>query len=159
MMGWLVGNRPGGHGLGDKPMRTLKAASFGLAVAVLLAGCAGDGMEFNGKIFDALGVSSVGGETVDPIAERRNGIVLPPRQAALPVPGSGTEVAAAIEQQLPNDPKLLAARQAEEERLAEEKRCKEEASKSNNSKDYGSSCGGLIKALFGTNATLKADKK
>ncbi len=144
-------------------MRTLGAKGHGglaaiALVAAALGGCAGDGIEFNGKIFDAMGVSSIGGNKTDPVAERRNGIVLPPKQAALPVPGSGAEVAAAVEQQLPNDPKLLAARQAEEEQLAEEKRCKEQANKPAKQQE-GASCNGLIKALFGTDATLKPQKQ
>jgi hypothetical protein len=87
------------------------------AFALSLGGCA-DGVELNGKIFDALGVS----ESASKAAAResnvpvRAGIVLPPDANRLPEPGSGSaepDVAAQL-----NDPdrkRVMAA--AERERL------------------------------------------
>lgn len=70
------------------PLRLVAAAA--LAVTTLLAGCASDGIELNGGIFDALGVSSKGEETAAiPKVPERAGLVLPPDMRRLPPPGSG----------------------------------------------------------------------
>lgn len=63
------------------------ALSLGLAVSV--AGCAGTDIEFNGGIFDAVGLSSIGKKKTEPQLVNRTGIVVPPTTASLPVPGSG----------------------------------------------------------------------
>ena len=59
-----------------------------LCVAALLSGCGSDGIELNGKLFDAMGVSSKSAtaQKIDPIVPERTGLVLPPSNQ-LPVPG------------------------------------------------------------------------
>ncbi len=127
------------------------APLLALALAVALSGCAGEGVELNGKIFDAMGLSGSSAKQ-DPVIARRNGIVLPPKSAALPVPGSGSDVALSVEQQLPNDPKLLMAQKAASEKAAEEKRCRDQANRPK-VEDTGPSCNSLLKALTGKNLT------
>ena len=81
--------------------RSLLAAS---ALAVAAAGCGIggiDGVELNGGVFDALGVSSNSQQKrVEPKVAARPGIVLPPVADRLPQPGSEPDVAA---QEWPDD--------------------------------------------------------
>lgn len=59
--------------------------------ALALGGCGGfDGVQLNGKVFDAMGLNS-GGSSGDPKMAQRSGIVVPPSTGALPVPGSRPE--------------------------------------------------------------------
>lgn len=92
----------------------------GLVAAMLgtvpLAGCGGiDGVELNGGIFDALGIS--GSSNVnqrDPVVPQRAGLVLPPQRDALPVPGSAPapEALAAVPGAWPVDPEDRKKQQA-----------------------------------------------
>ncbi len=90
----------------------------GAAAAVLVAGCS-DGVELNGKIFDALGVSPAAQNAAkrEPNLPQRSGLVIPPDQTRLPDPGAASsqeEVALAGL----NDPdKRKAAAAAERARL------------------------------------------
>jgi hypothetical protein len=73
-------------------LKTLSKAVRAGAVAVLAAGvsaCGVDGVELNGKIFDAMGVNSAPEKKDVKLAERQP-LVVPPRMAALPEPGSGS---------------------------------------------------------------------
>ena len=64
-----------------------------LAAFAGLGGCS-DGIELNGKIFDALGVSTSSiAPKKEPRMERRSPIVLPPDGKRLPEPGSAPEYA------------------------------------------------------------------
>jgi hypothetical protein len=79
--------------LGTKFMRH---ASRSLVPAVLvgvlgLGGCGGDGLELNGKLFDAMGVSAAAqkASAAEPRLAPRTGIVMPPDANRLPEPGSG----------------------------------------------------------------------
>jgi hypothetical protein len=60
-----------------------------LIVAVAMSGCS-DGVELNGKIFDALGVSPAAQNAAkrEPQLAQRTGLVLPPDQSRLPDPGA-----------------------------------------------------------------------
>jgi hypothetical protein len=84
-------------------LRSLVTASA-VAIAALLAGCGIggiDGVELNGGVFDALGVSSKSQQKrVEPKVAARPGIVLPPVADRLPQPGSEPDVAA---QEWPDD--------------------------------------------------------
>jgi len=57
--------------------------------AVSLTGCAGYDVELKGGLFDVTGLSSIGKKKAEPKLKRRNGLVVPPTTASLPVPGSG----------------------------------------------------------------------
>ena len=81
-----------------------------LASSVLLAGCGG--IQLQGKIFDAMGVSDIGAKKPDPHVDERSDLVVPPSTAALPAPGSNKVAASSVDQQLPNDPVKVAAAQA-----------------------------------------------
>lgn len=81
--------------------------SLCLAAIVALSGCGGiDGVELNGGIFDALGVSSGSATTREPKVAERAGLVLPPDPNRLPQPGSEAQTTASITsaQQWPVDP-------------------------------------------------------
>ncbi len=76
------------------------------AVACLgLSGCGAGDVELNGKIFDALGVSSATQQkSGDPKVAARNGLVMPPSTGSLPVPGSGPPPEAEADLAFINDP-------------------------------------------------------
>ena len=68
-----------------------------------LAGCGGfDGVELNGGVFDLMGIGTNSASAKEPVVPQRAGLVLPPRNDALPLPG--TEVAAAGNAAWPVDP-------------------------------------------------------
>ena len=69
-------------------LRGLWRSSAIIACGFVMTGCAGYDVELNGGIFDALGVSQIGKKKVEPKMTQRAGIVVPPRTAALPAPGS-----------------------------------------------------------------------
>lgn len=60
-----------------------------VSAAMLLSGCA-DGVELNGKLFDALGVSAASQAAAkkEPQLPQRSGLVMPPDQTRLPEPGA-----------------------------------------------------------------------
>lgn len=65
-----------------------KSVAFGVLAMLALgsAGCGYDGVELNGKIFDAMGVNgSASREEVK--LKRRTDLVIPPATASLPEPG------------------------------------------------------------------------
>lgn len=63
----------------------------GIGAAALAAGCAPGDVEFNGKIFDAMGLNSTGGGNKDVKMAERAPLVPPPSRDHLPEPGSGSE--------------------------------------------------------------------
>ncbi len=76
-----------------------------LAAGVLVSGCGAGDVELNGKIFDALGVSSATkGRAEDPKMASRNGLVVPPNTGSLPEPGSGGAPAGEGDLAFINDP-------------------------------------------------------
>ncbi|CAA2142375.1 hypothetical protein [Hyphomicrobium sp. ghe19] len=65
---------------------------IGLCVtaSLFLAGCGGfDGVQLNGKVFDAMGLNGDSGPKGDPKMAARQPLVVPPGLEALPPPGSG----------------------------------------------------------------------
>lgn len=82
------------------------AISSCLAVAVSLSGCGGfDGVELQGGVFDALGVSGSGQKRMaDVKVEPRPGLVLPPSAEKLPEPVTGSIAAAPQGEAWPVDP-------------------------------------------------------
>lgn len=101
--------------------RVARYAIFALFIsgAVVSAGCDG-GVELNGKIFDAMGVSGNGSNSAEPKMAQRTGLVVPPSTGSLPVPGSQQQ-AEAPEVAAINDPdKLAQVSQAEKQRQQDE---------------------------------------
>ncbi|MET0568869.1 MAG: hypothetical protein ABWZ74_07305 [Hyphomicrobiaceae bacterium] len=96
------------------------------AMAASLSACgAVDGVELNGKIFDALGVSTGSlGPRPEPKVERRSPIVLPPDANRLPEPGSAP-VAANANQAWPVDRDQKKVVDAAEAKRKQDEHCKD----------------------------------
>jgi hypothetical protein len=72
------------------------------ALAAFLGGCGGvDGVELNGKVFDALGINSSSAE--EPKLVARSALIVPPNLERLPQPGA-QPAAEAMEVASINDP-------------------------------------------------------
>jgi hypothetical protein len=100
--------------LGHLPAITLVGRPFGLAAAVAvtlaLGGCGG--IEFQGKVFDYMGLSG-DREQADVRMSERPPLLLPPNLHQLPQPGSGTAVATA-RQDWPTNPEVVQKQVAKE---------------------------------------------
>src|SRR5690606_15890996 len=73
----------------QKAKRTAMNLAAGLAL-LALPGCGGvDGVEFNGKVFEAVGLTGALGKKEEPKTEPRAPLVLPPSTERLPEPGQG----------------------------------------------------------------------
>jgi len=113
--------------LGHKPYMTrpIRATLFAAASAATLAlgGCGG--IEFQGKIFDYMGVS---GDRVEPDVRmsKRPPLVLPPDPKALPQPTNGV-AAATARQDWPQNPEVAQQEilQAKKEEQAKEQRAQD----------------------------------
>lgn len=94
-----------------------------LLAAATLGGCGGTQVEFEGKLFDAVGLS---GQTQykEPKVPDRSPLLLPPekRVADLPAPGSRQTVAAQPEN-WPTDPDIERARQIAEAKAKQKREC------------------------------------
>jgi hypothetical protein len=103
-------------------VRNLKFAATCVALAVSLAACGTDGVELNGKIFDAMGVSpsAQANSRREPKLSDRAPLVMPPNTARLPEPGADAEGAVDVSQQLnePERKKQLAAAEREKQHKA-----------------------------------------
>jgi hypothetical protein len=99
------------------------AAAAAIASPLALGGCGGiDGVEFNGKIFDWLGVSEASQQKSEPKMVDRAPLVVPPSVTRLPDPGSGRnsdEQVAAL-----NDPELRKQAAAKERQRLHEAYCR-----------------------------------
>jgi hypothetical protein len=136
-----------------------------IAVSLSLSGCGGfDGVDFNGKIFDAVGLSGSNPFKKDePVTQARAPLVLPPDGEPLPPPGSAPPPAPALaDAQWPKDPDQQKVAQADAKKAAQQKYCKEDGNwkqKAVNdevgaSQGPGGSCNGSIftvisESLFG----------
>jgi hypothetical protein len=140
-----------------------RVGPFVVVIALLgLPGCGGiDGVEFNGKIFDAVGLTGALGKREEPKTEARAPLVLPPPRERLPAPG---EMAAVAPQQpdasWPNDPDKTKQSKEAAKKQAQDDYCrdgnwKEKAMKDEVAAAHGpsGSCGSLFsvlsKTLFG----------
>ena len=85
--------------------RPARAATLAAAFAATLALAGCGGIEFQGKIFDYVGLSGDRQEP-DPRLAERPPLLLPPNTKALPQPGSGVAVATARED-WPKNPELV----------------------------------------------------
>jgi hypothetical protein len=97
-----------------------RAAAFAAALAVTLSlgGCGG--IEFQGSVFDAMGLSGERKEP-DPHMVERPPLLLPPNPTALPAPGGGVAVATARED-WPKNPEVSRKEvvQAQKDKAAKE---------------------------------------
>ncbi len=115
-----------GAGMGEY----LKAAKAITIVAVLgllpvtLAGCAQDGIEFQGKIFEAVGLAGNGDQRRDVRTEARAPLVLPPDTTKLPEPGSAPGPVVA-DQQWPKDRDAMKQADSEAMKRQQEKYCRD----------------------------------
>jgi len=98
-------------------------AAAGCAVVLGLAGCSGSdmGIEMNGKIFDAVGLSGQAKKASEPKLAERGPLVPPPRTDQLPSPDSA--VASTGHMAWPNDPDKKRAADAAAARKTLDKRC------------------------------------
>jgi hypothetical protein len=108
-----------GHVLTNSCPVRVAALAAALAATLALGGCGG--VEFQGKIFDAVGLSSVGGSEPDVRMAERPPLLLPPDPKALPQPGSGVAAAAARED-WPQNPEVVQSQiiKAKEDAKAEQ---------------------------------------
>jgi hypothetical protein len=101
------------------------SAAAAVASALALGGCGGiDGVEFNGKVFDWLGISEAAQQKTEPKMVDRAPLVVPPSVTRLPDPGSGRasdEQVAAL-----NDPELRKQAAAKERQRLHEAYCRGE---------------------------------
>lgn len=99
------------------PSRLARLLAVGV-VAVTLAGCDG-GVELNGKLFDALGVSDAAQKAskTEPKLRERAGLVMPPNTERLPEPGTGATGEPDFSGQIADPEKRRALAAAEKARL------------------------------------------
>jgi len=93
-----------------------------------LPGCGGglDGVEFQGKVFDAVGLTGALGKKEEPKTEARAPLVLPPTKERLPEPGEVRSVAAAQPAEAwPNDPDKRRAESEASKKQARAEYCKD----------------------------------
>lgn len=138
-----------------------------LAGAGALGGCAGgDGVELNGKIFEAIGIAG------DPFAKRaepktqaRAPLVLPPDSTKLPEPGSQPTAGApittgSVDSAWPRDRDAIKAADADAQRRAKEQACKDNWKERANrqSGEPDAACSGSIFSVLGDQLFGSSDK-
>ncbi|MEZ5923989.1 MAG: hypothetical protein R3D57_06345 [Hyphomicrobiaceae bacterium] len=138
----------------------LRLSAMAVACGAIAACSPGD-VQLNGKLFDAMGVSSSSqaAREIDPKVPQRAPLVVPPSTASLPPPGSGTAVATAApaDQAWPTDPDqqaaaTLAAKQEEQKKYCEEGRLKGNADDfDDTNKSKYTRCGNVWTLLFNQN--------
>jgi hypothetical protein len=96
-----------------------RTALLASALAATLALCGCGGIEFQGKVFDYMGVSGDRQQPDVKMAERAP-LLMPPDAKALPQPGSGVAVATARED-WPKNPEIVVQEQANAQKEAEAK--------------------------------------
>lgn len=107
------------------------ALAAGLAGAAMTGGCSGfDGVELNGKIFDAIGMSGdTFGKKTEPKTQARAPLVLPPDQNRLPEPGSAGNTiqtgALQAEPSWPRDPDAQRVAEGSAKQKAQDQFCKD----------------------------------
>lgn len=86
-----------------------------IALTSLVAGCGVDGVEFNGAVFEYMGLANKGGQSQKtPQLPPRPGIVLPPQPDRLPEPGETNVAAPPPGEAWPVDPEQSKLAAAEE---------------------------------------------
>lgn len=133
--------------------RRVLGVAIACAMAIGLSACGG--VELNGKIFDALGVSTASlGPRPEPKVERRSPIVLPPDPNKLPEPGSVPVATANANQSWPVDRDQKKIADAAEAKRKQEEHCrdgnwKEKAMQDEVAASQGPSggCGSIFNAI------------
>ena len=111
----------------QQPKRLIVRTAVALAL-LALPGCGGlDGVELNGKIFEAAGLTgALGGKKVEPATEARAPLVLPPAAERLPEPGAYAAAApVASDASWPNDPDKKKAASDAAQKQAQDQYCKD----------------------------------
>ena len=123
--------------------RAAKALAFACTapLCIGLAGCS-DGVEIHSPLMEKV-VGSLGSGPSEPSMKERQGLVIPPPMAALPEPGSGSDVAAAIDAQMPTSPEASAKAAAAAKKKAEDEACAKAAANKRDP-DLQAACPGLI---------------
>jgi len=85
-----------------------------LSALVSMGGCASEGIEVEGALLDAVGLSSsaLNATGREPKIQDRATLVVPPTLQALPAPTDDATIAANLGSQFPQDPEQVAASQA-----------------------------------------------
>jgi hypothetical protein len=109
--------------------KTVRVSASIAAMTVLslsIGGCGGvDGVQFEGKIFEAVGLSGDAmGKRVEPKTQPRAPLVLPPDTKRLPEPGSAP-VPAVADQQWPVDQEARRVADADARKAAQKKFCED----------------------------------
>lgn len=104
--------------------RIALAASAVLA-SLALSGCGFGDVEFNGGVFEAMGLNNTGKTREEPKLAARPGIVLPPQADRLPEPGSTDVAAAPAGESWPVDPEQSKIAAAEERDRQHEAFCRD----------------------------------
>lgn len=130
-----------------------------LATASVLGGCASDGVELNGKIFEAVGLAGnngVFGKREEPRVQARAPLVLPPDATRLPDPTAPPQPVLAAGQEWPRDSQQQKVAEAEAKKRAQEQHCrdgnwKEKAHRDEIKASQGPSgtCGGSLLSVIG----------
>ena len=102
---------------------TLCMTALTLGATLALAGCGGDGVELNGKLFDWMGVSESANSATkrEPKLADRSPLIVPPNMQRLPEPGSEgapPDVSLAL-----NDPERLKAQAAADREKLHQQYC------------------------------------
>lgn len=117
-------------------------------MSAALTGC-GDGIEVNSKLLDSVGsISGLGATKKETRLTERSNLVVPPPMAALPEPGSGDKVAAAVSASLPQDPEAVKARSKEQQKLIKAEACKT-AQQNKDQAAMADNCEGLLAKIWG----------
>ena len=113
-------------------LRGVVAAAGLAALSASLAGCGGgvEGVELNGKIFDALGVSGdTWGKKDEPKTQARAPLVLPPDTTRLPEPGAAPTAAplatGSIDPAWPKDREAQKISAAQAKKKAQDQHCQD----------------------------------
>ncbi len=102
-------------------MLNLHKIIFVALLSFLLGGCAAGDVQFEGKVFEAIGVNDMLSKRPPPKVKARAPIVMPP-DAQLPEPGKRA-VAKHQDTQWPDDPDERARRNVADAELAQKKYC------------------------------------
>jgi hypothetical protein len=128
-------------------MGTLRTLLGAVLLATAVAGCE-DGVEIKSPLLNSVAGSLGAGSKKEPQLADRPGLVIPPSTtAALPQPGSGQAVTAAINAQLPKGAQQTTAAAAAEKKKNEEDACKQSA-KHAKDPNNGVACPGLFAKLL-----------
>lgn len=140
--------------------RTKISMAMAFSAAVLLGGCA-DGMEVNGRLLDAVGMSTaaLSAKKEEPRVAPRAPLVMPPSDKRLPEPGSEPPPVVADDASWPKDKDQQRVASAAEKQRQHQQHCRDgnwkERAVDNDASMQGplGSCGSLFsfgKGMFGS---------